>query len=382
MQTNYYITQKTIKNSVYFLLILFCSQFINIKNTDANIQNNHTNIIYESNLNSQVSIKIADNTEAILSELKIKATKNNLQQESLSKIIIWVAKELLHSPYEANLLYNPLTTPSTHPLVNNNHQEYLYISLTKTDCMLFIEEVVAISILIKHQQLSLDNFISYIKLLRYHNSNTTNNTHNNIEYCNRNHYFKDWALMNIQQNLFTDIAYSLTQASYPYHAEIMSLMFFDKIHKDNLITTQLTTKINTLSDNYNSNISDNGVMADSNDKLLKYYNCIEDRERWINDNKNILGFIKITDIMKYKNYLHDGDIVGIVRSSEHMHADAIHHLGFIINNQNQTEKTLSMIHASSKKDIRQVIITKDLLAYLNSFSDIKGIVILRIKEDI
>ena len=300
------------------------SDSINRNNNDNNSNDNFSN-----------NVVVEPNTPELLLQLHKKSIEQNIAHHPLGQIMKWVALQLLNQPYVNGLL--------------DLHQpEYVYISLTNTDCMLFIEEVLVASMLIKANKLTLPNFITYIKRVRYHGNEEK------PTYCTRNHYFKDWALDNIQKKMVVDIALPLTKIVYPYKAEIISNNLKRSPHSPHYVDLK----------------------------------CIVERERYINTNytsgsdgyTHKLGFIPLKLLPKYLNKIQDGDIIGIVRASlgstKVMNSDAIHHLGIALVGDNGE---VGMINASSLSTKRKVIITTNLMSYLARFSDSQGIILLRAK---
>ncbi len=278
------------------------------------------NITNKQLKNIYYPVIINNNTKLILLKLQQQSSKLQLKNKKLGEIMVWVAKQLLNSKYKAHLLDNKQQT-----------NEYLYISLSDTDCFLFIEEVLMISKLIKNNMLTMNNYIHSIRQIRYHN--------NEVSYCTRNHYLKDWAITNKYRGILTDVAIKLTHKTMPYKAHILS---------DNL--------------------------KQQNNLSNKNLNCILQREKLINQQK--IGFIPIKSLYKYLKYIHSGDIIGIIRTPGL--ADAVHHVGIsYVNYNNQHRRQISMIHASSLA--KKVIISHNLNLYLKQFPDTKGIILLRAK---
>lgn len=250
---------------------------------------------------------------ATLAKLQQAAIKANIAQKPIGDILGWVALQLLNKPYKGFLLDQ--TTP-----------EYLYVSLDDTDCMLFIEEVLAVSRLIKQNALTLDGLTKEIKLLRYHGD---------VVYCSRNHYFKDWVSVNISKGTVSDEGYMLTKELYPYKANILSKLIMQiprlALHKNN-------------------------------------EECIKAREHYINSQEK-LGFITLKQLPKYLTKIHTGDIIGIVRDP--LKADGVHHLGIAY----VDDGVVKMIDASSIK--KSVVIEPSLMGYLAKFPDSRGIILIR-----
>lgn len=257
-------------------------------------------------------VVIESDTKSILKQIEAKAKVAQIRKQPFGGILAWVGTQLVNSPYAYYLL-------------DQKTPEYLYISLGNTDCMLFVEEVVVLSRLIRSNRLTIDNYIDGIKDIRYHGS---------VSYCNRNHYFKDWAITNEQRGLVRDVGLQLTGEFVPNNAYILG---------------------NTIADN-ESNIHHADLA------------CIRSREKII-DQKNI-GFIAVGKLPSYLKYIKDGDIIGVV-SAHPTKSDSIRHLGFAhLGNKQQ----VGYLNASSLKG--KVVIYASLLDYLYSHND-AGIVLLR-----
>ena len=259
-------------------------------------------------------VVIESKTVDIMSNLNVKAKKVQASKLPLGQVIQWTALQLLGQPYAKSLL-------------DRKTPEYLYISLADTDCMLFVEEVVAAGSLIKQEELNINSLTKSIKELRYHGD---------VSYCERNHYFKDWALDNKSKDKVIDEAYALSGVSFPFKADVIS----------------------------------NRLSSNSNDIHAEDLACIIKREQQINQQQ--LGYIPLKDVKKSLTYIQAGDIIGIVRSPN-SHADAVHHLGIAYVKPGQP---VGMIHASSEAG--KVVLADSLQAYLAKFKDSQGIILLRV----
>ncbi|MBY0379443.1 MAG: DUF1460 domain-containing protein, partial [Burkholderiales bacterium] len=255
-------------------------------------------------------------TPNILNKIKQLDIKQQIAKKPTDEIVTWVGTQLLNSPYSFYLL-------------DQKTPEYLYISLSKTDCMLFVEEVIVLSRLIKTQQLNLGNYIAGIKQIRYHG---------NVSYCNRNHYVKDWLVMNESQNILQDIGISLSNQNLPNKASILSEVIAK--NKNNI---------------HHSNLQ-----------------CIQEREQIVN--QETIGFIPIAKLANYLQYIKSGDIIGIVAKNP-TKSDAIRHLGIAYIKDGR----IGYLNASSKKNNVKVVIYNNLMDYLHANND-AGIVLVRIKN--
>jgi hypothetical protein len=262
-------------------------------------------------------IVIEDGTGKILSKIKNKAKSQKISQKSMGEIMQWTALRLVGSPYVPALLDK--STP-----------EYLYIGLSKTDCMLFTEEVLVLSRMIKHNKLDINNLTSGIYNVRYHDDFAYRD---DFSYCERNHYFKDWALSNQKKSLVIDQGLKLTDDTLPYDAHVLS----DRIK------------------NSKNHAQD--------------FSCIREREALINKEK--VGFISMAKLPSNLKSIKPGDIIGIVRTPSGK-ADSVAHLGIAYIHNGK----VGMIHASSSS-VKKVIIEKSLTNYLAKFKDSQGIILLR-----
>ena len=300
--------------NIFFLLIALCA-------ISANIQAVRDS---EGGVAAKYETLIESQTPQILATIKQKALKDKVSELPSGKIMEWVALQLLDKPYVAALL-------------DKKKPEYLYISLNQTDCMLFVEEVLVLTRLIKNQNLAkntspaqnIQDFTNGIKNVRYHGD---------VSYCQRNHYFKDWALVNHHKDLVIDAAYPLTKAALPYKAEILSTVIAKptSLHNDSVA-------------------------------------CIKDRETLLNQQQ--LGFIKLSDLPKYLPKIQSGDIIGIVREPNGK-TDAITHLGIAYVHNSKVD----FINASNKPgNGNKVVITSTLANYLAGFKDSRGIILLSVQ---
>jgi len=260
------------------------------------------------------AVVIESGTQKIFNNIASKAKQQQIANQDIGSIVVWSSMQLLNSPYVGRLL-------------DKSVPEYLYISLSNTDCMLFIEQVVVLSRLIKSGQLTFAHYIDGIKQIRYHGQ---------VSYCNRNHYFKDWILVNQKKGYIKDIALGLSGKQLPYSAEILSRLI--------------------------ANSESNVHYAD--------LSCMKERESLIN--QQALGFIASADIPKYQHAIKSGDIIGVV-TDKLEHADSIQHLGIAYVKNGK----ISYINASSKKANMKVVVYDDLLAYIRQHNFV-GIVVVRV----
>jgi len=120
----------------------------------------------------QLTIPNRAEDEKHFKEIIQKANNDKIIKSSMGKIIQYVAEKLIGTSYKSNLL-------------DQTSEETLFISLSQFDCMLFVENVLAIARNIALQNYEFSTFIKNILDQRYRNGQMTN-------YCSRLHYFSDW----------------------------------------------------------------------------------------------------------------------------------------------------------------------------------------------
>jgi hypothetical protein len=130
------------------------------------------------------------------------AEKNNLKELSINQIISFIAKSFISTPYEAHTL-------------EISDKEELIINLRTLDCTTFLESVFAISLCIKNNKTSFDDFKSYLQLIRYRDGKIE-------DYTSRLHYFSDWIYNNQSKNLIKDITKELLGEKKKFNLNFMS----------------------------------------------------------------------------------------------------------------------------------------------------------------
>ena len=107
----------------------------------------------------------------------------------MGTVVQTVAQQLLNSKYQAGLL-------------DRSIQETLVISLQEFDCLLFIENVLAIANNIVKQDYSYQAYTKEVENQRYWNGKMNG-------YCSRLHYFSDWIEDNQRRGKVTNITANL-----------------------------------------------------------------------------------------------------------------------------------------------------------------------------
>lgn len=119
-----------------------------------------------------------------LVETKIVETQGLLNAD-FGNTMASVGKTFLKVPYVAKTLEIGTT-------------ETLVVNLQGLDCTTFIENVMAFSLMLKHERSSFNDFTNYLETIRYKDSKLEG-------YGSRLHYFTEWIRNNETKGLLTDI---------------------------------------------------------------------------------------------------------------------------------------------------------------------------------
>ncbi|MGL5508667.1 MAG: N-acetylmuramoyl-L-alanine amidase-like domain-containing protein, partial [Microcoleaceae cyanobacterium] len=117
------------------------------------------------------------------------AKNKNLATNSMANIMQAIADYFLGTPYVANLL-------------DGSSQEKLVINLKGFDCVLFVENILAIARSIASNDYTFINFVQGIENLRYRDGQIN-------DYCSRLHYFSDWIRDNEKRGIVVNITEKL-----------------------------------------------------------------------------------------------------------------------------------------------------------------------------
>lgn len=235
-----------------------------------------------------------------------------LEQDSMGKIVQSIAHQLLNSEYKAGLL-------------DQFNQETLVVSLKQFDCLLFIENVLAIANNIATKNYSYQAYTKNLENQRYWNGEING-------YCSRLHYFSDWIQDNQRRGNIKNIT-----------AELGSI--------------KTTKKLNFMTTHRNSykHIAKN----DAN------FKCIARVEQSLSSD---FDYIPTKNIRQVYSRLEPGDIVGVATNIPGLDFT---HTGFVYL---QSNGKVGLIHASPAG---KVVIAQDLQNYIGNVKNAIGIVVTR-----
>jgi hypothetical protein len=240
------------------------------------------------------------------------AQSKNLAANSLPNIMQAIADYFLGTPYVANLL-------------DGSSQEKLVINLKGFDCVLFVENVLAIARGIVSNDYSFDNFVQGIENLRYRDGRING-------YCSRLHYFSDWIRDNEKRGMVVNITEKLGGI---------------RLDKQRDFMTNHRNSYPQLADDLN-------------------YQCLVNVEDQLS--QTAFSYIPTAEISNIYDQLQPGDIIGVataIRGLDFTHTGLVYQL---------SSGNMGLIHASPAGE---VVIARDLQTYISRVESAIGIVVAR-----
>ena len=227
-----------------------------------------------------------------------------VQALSVNERIARLAEEFLDSPYLAFSLEGSGT-------------ERLRLDLTQFDCMLFVEQLLAMA-----TADSFDEFAQRTRRLRYRNGH--------VDYCTRQHYFHDWVLSAQDQGLLE------SDTSWPGQATRVLPLNFMSSHRDQYPALQSP----------------------------RLFDCIRQRERGRRIEQQYLPIASLEIALPS---LRSGDLFAVATSVRGLD---VSHTGVLVRDGSR----LDAIHAAPGHG---VIRSRSFARYLRSLPDAIGAVIVR-----
>ena len=228
------------------------------------------------------------------------------------EIVQWTGEQLIGRPYVAGMLDAP---PS----------EVLVVDLTAFDCVLYVENVLALSRMIALGQASYDDYAAGVQALRYRGGTLDG-------YCSRLHYFSEWILDNQARGGLENITAAIGGERLDKRLTFMGE------HRDS----------------YPHLASD------------ETYACIVDMEAGLSGAE--LYYVPQDRIAEVYGRLQPGDVVATATSIGGLD---VTHTGFV----HKTDAHTGFMHASLSSD--RVKISDDLQSYVQGIKSQIGVVIAR-----
>ena len=251
---------------------------------------------------------------AVLQKFWRYANKHQLSEKVISERITTIAVFFMNTPYKSNTL-------------NATKKELPIINLRELDCVTFVENVLALSLLPEYSDKSIDDFVKNIVKIRYRNGKIE-------DYTSRLHYSSDWIYEMNRQEILTDI----TQFAG-------GIKFYPQI--------------NFMSKNYEK------YPPIKNDcKLRAKIKAIETTV-----NERTYHHIQKEKVAASYHLIKSGDVVLITTTIKGLDTS---HMGFAFKQQGKTY----LLHASSEK--KKIVISKQVLQeYLAGNRTQSGVMIAR-----
>ena len=232
----------------------------------------------------------------------IRGLMDDLEPE---QVVAQLAQYFLGTPYAAFSL-------------DEGGSERLRIDLRNFDCMLFVEQLLALGM-----SSSWDSFVASTRLLRYREGR--------VDYCSRNHYFQNWAQSAVDQRFVVD----LTKKLPGYKQRGLKLRYMS------------------------SNPSLYAPLSDA-----ARFSCIQDNEF---HSKVVQDYLPTQRLREASAYLRSGDLFAVVTSVPGLD---VTHMGVVIIDASGP----IAIHAVPG---RGVIRSASLASYVQSVPQAIGVVVLR-----
>ena len=124
-------------------------------------------------------------TAAAFQRILADAARAGIAELPYGEIVQWVGEQLVGVPYVAGMLDAP-------------ERETLVVSLTGFDCVLYIENVLALSRMVALGQTGYADYAAGVRALRYRGASEPS-------YCARLHYFTDWIRDNQARGTLRDV---------------------------------------------------------------------------------------------------------------------------------------------------------------------------------
>jgi len=255
--------------------------------------------------------------EIFNSKIKL-ANEKNLKDLPLNEIFVEIAKSFISTPYIAHTL-------------EITEKEELVINLRGLDCTTFLETSLALSLCIKNDKTSFEDFQNFLTHIRYRGGLIK-------EYPSRLHYFSDWIFDNKKKQLINDVTKELDGIKIKFNVNYMS--------KNPHLYKHLTNNDNFVSE------------------IKKYEKDISNR---------VYYYIPANNIASIEDKIQNGDIIALTSNQKGLD---IRHVGIAIKKDNN--KTY-FLHAPQIGSFVQV--TNEILSdYVKKNKKHSGIIVLRLNQ--
>jgi hypothetical protein len=241
------------------------------------------------------------------------AIAQKLHQRPMGEVVQAISQEFLGAAYKADLL-------------DQSKEETLVVNLNQFDCVLFVENVLAIARGVAVQDYSYATFVNHLRDQRYWDGQING-------YCSRLHYFYEWIYDNQKRGTIQNIGQQLGGVS-------------------------LNKTLNFMSKHRQS------YPPMANDDAT--YQCMIEREGQLNG--VAIEYIPTKQIRRVYSQLQPGDIIAVATNIPGLD---VTHTGLVYR---QANGNMGFIHASPAG---QVTIARDLERYVSRVEHAIGILVAR-----
>lgn len=246
---------------------------------------------------------------------KLKRYDTSLSKLEISKIIAEVGKSFLGTEYVAGTLDK------------DTDEEKLVVNISGLDCVTFVENVLAVSRIIRKGKIDYDSYVDELRFIRYREGEIN-------KYPSRLHYFTDWIYDNQEKGVVKDI--TLEIGGEPYQKNV------------NFMTTH----------------TDSYIQLKGNSDFV---NEMKDIEARLNEREHY--YIRKESVNDFYDDLKTGDIIA---TTTNINGLDVTHTGFIYKENGKTK----FMHASITKG--EIVISKEELKdYLKGNKKQTGIIVAR-----
>ncbi len=145
---------------------------------------------------------LSPETAAAYARITSEARAQGIASKPYGEIVQWVGEQLRGRPYVAGMLDAP-------------PRETLLADLTRFDCVLFVENVLAIAHTIALEDTTPDAYLAQIARMRYRGGDMAG-------YCSRLHYFSDWIADNDARGVVHDVTAEAGGVPFDKRIDFMS----------------------------------------------------------------------------------------------------------------------------------------------------------------
>ncbi|WP_165020183.1 N-acetylmuramoyl-L-alanine amidase-like domain-containing protein [Dysgonomonas sp. ZJ279] len=172
------------------------------------------------------------------------------KNEPINELVIRTAKFFIGRPYVASTL-------------EGNTKENLVINLHEFDCTTFVETCIALSKVIKSDDLSFSNYCQTLTSIRYRNGVID-------DYSSRLHYSSDWIYENEQKKIFKDISIDLGGKISSKKINYMSThpQLYSQLKNNNINIRELRGIENKINERNNYKIIPSDAISSGDENIL------------------------------------------------------------------------------------------------------------------